>query len=211
MEEVVVNTSETYMVVLAGLANAVASARDPKKNAKNDHFKSRYADLGEVLDCIEGPLRDNGLVLTQTTAIDGDNTCLVTRVWHVESGEWLESCYPLKPDKAGPQGLGSCVTYARRYSIKALFGMWQVDDDGNAATVFKEKETARKPIPAKPAVEGFDNIETALAASKKVTNQRFFDAWKAKVQASGFKGTDLAEAMNRRDELQDELSPVGAS
>jgi hypothetical protein len=59
---------------------------------------------------------------------------LVTRLIHSSSGQWIEAVYPLKPQKEDPQGYGSALTYARRYSLSALVGVIVDDDDGNAAS-----------------------------------------------------------------------------
>lgn len=101
------------------------------KDAQNPFFKSKYATLGNVLSVIQVPLEEAGLVFTQMP--DGD--CLTTLLMHPESGEYLQSCYNLHPVKIDPQGIGSAVTYARRYALTAILGLnIDDDDDGNAAT-----------------------------------------------------------------------------
>ena len=121
--------------ILPALAAAIAAMPDPKKNAKNEFHGNRYADLGQVLECVAGPLAANGLVLTQTVDALGE-ACdvLTTTLWHAATGECIESRITLRPEKNTPQGLASAITYARRYAIKALFGMVDVDDDGNEAS-----------------------------------------------------------------------------
>lgn len=104
------------------------------KDASNPAFKSRYADLASVWDAIRKPLTDNGLSVTQQTDIlDNGQMILVTTVWHT-SGESLVARYPLLPAQNTIQAVGSCLSYARRYSISALLGVTQDDDDGNAAS-----------------------------------------------------------------------------
>lgn len=137
------NHSNSVQNLLPALAAAIAAMPDPKKNAKNDHFRNRYADLGSVLECCFDPLASNGLVLTQT--VSGQS--LVTRLWHVASGEWMDSIFALQPEKPTPQGFASALTYARRYSIKALFGMVDTDDDGNVASGQPTRATM-KPVSA---------------------------------------------------------------
>lgn len=190
------NTSDTTTTVTSAIANAVRNMSDPKKNARNSHFRNEYADLGAVLDCIRGPLDEFGLLMMQATGMFGgqsDIPVLVTRITHIESGEWVESIYPLNPSKSDPQGLGAALTYARRYSLKALFGMVDEDDDGETASGRGRTQTVK--------VEGFDNIETAKAAASKVTSKRLLEAWSAKVQASGFRGEDRQEAARVYREL----------
>jgi len=132
--------------ILPALAAAIAAMPDPKKNAQNDHFKNRYADLGAVLECVFDPLAANGLVLTQTIDVIGEGCAdlLSTTLWHVASGECLESRVSLRPERNTPQGVASAITYARRYAIKAMFGMVDVDDDGNAASQPRQPAKAQE-------------------------------------------------------------------
>src|SRR4029079_12637646 len=85
--------------LLAALHAASAAMPNPQKNAKNDHFRNRYADLGAVLECIEQPLKDHGLVLTQTLDVLGNLPVLTTTLWHAPSGQWIAGQVPLLPDK----------------------------------------------------------------------------------------------------------------
>lgn len=118
---------------------------DPKKNSTNPAFRNKYADLGAVLESIEGPLQRHGLILLQMLDQSGTETVLQTQLWHVESGEQLQSNVVLRPEKATPQGLGSCISYMRRYAIKAMFALSDTDDDGNEATRPTQKVQTRKP------------------------------------------------------------------
>lgn len=120
---------------LAQALNKMQGAMPPAiKDASNPAFKSRYADLASVWDAIRKPLADNGLSVTQQTDVtDSGHMILVTTVWHI-SGESLAARYPLTPTQNTPQSVGSCISYARRYSISALLGVVQDDDDGNAAS-----------------------------------------------------------------------------
>lgn len=114
------------------------------KESENPGFKgSKYADLGAVWDAIREPLQNNDFAIIQKTDFDNDNMWLETALLHAPSGEKMVGRYPLRPTKTDPQGYGSALTYARRYSITALLGVIAEDDDGNAASV--------KPAPAKPA------------------------------------------------------------
>lgn len=196
--------------LLAALAKARAEMPDPKKNAANPHFKNKFADLGEVMDCIETPLANNGLMVTQTLA-DPQPGVLVTTLWHVESGEHLTSSLPLLPVKSDPQAQGSAITYARRYALKAMFGMVDVDDDGNAASGRTQTKAPTKKEPAKrgsaPAhdIEPFELLEEALWAIDHAKTVDDFNTVRLRISASGFKGDELAQIVAagkvRRDEL----------
>lgn len=118
------------------LAKAQGAMGHAKKSADNPFFKSSYADLPAVIDAAKAALADNGLAVSQfTDADENGNVTLVSTLMH-SSGEWVRGWYPVRPLKADPQGLGSAVTYARRYSFAALVGIAAADDDddGNAAS-----------------------------------------------------------------------------
>lgn len=122
--------SATLGQLIAALKDFSAAAKNPAKTATNPHFRSTFAPLPEVLDYVRPALAQHGLTITQLT----DGYELITLLMHT-SGEWLSSRYPLHPVKDDPQGLGSAVTYARRYTLLALLGLaGDDDDDGNTAS-----------------------------------------------------------------------------
>jgi hypothetical protein len=103
------------------------------KDSSNPFFKSSYADLESVMTALREPCAKNGLSYTQMTDFISTGTtsqlCVVTRIMH-SSGEWLEGYFPIVPGKPNdPQALGSATSYARRFSLSAAFGVFQVDDD----------------------------------------------------------------------------------
>lgn len=204
--------SEQVKELLGALLAAQAAMPNPTKNAKNDHFRNRYADLGAVLECLEGPLQQNGLIVTQSVR-DG---FLVTRLWHAATGQWLESEHALKPEKDTPQGMGSAITYMRRYALKSLFAMADVDDDGNAASAVKSKPAEKpKPAPVEPIGgpsadrQPFDLVEYAMSASTAVRDKDALALWAARVAASKFRGEDHKLVADRYKELTASLA--GAS
>ena len=102
-----------------------------KKDAKNPFFKSTYASLSNILDAIKIPLAESDLSFSQHPM--GENG-LSTILMH-KSGEWIGSHFTMKPVKNDPQGIGSCITYMRRYALAAILGLnIDEDDDGNAAS-----------------------------------------------------------------------------
>lgn len=127
-------TSEQLDKIAPALLLAQKSIGNAKKGSINPHFKNRYADLGSVIEAVKENLNDNSIVFIQTlTFTDRANElALVTRLIH-SSGQWIEdvACTPLS--KSDPQGVGSATTYLRRYSLAAICGITQEDDDGEAA------------------------------------------------------------------------------
>jgi uncharacterized membrane protein YgcG len=122
---------------LSNLTKALVKAQGELKNASlnktNPHFKSRYADLAEIRDTVMPTLTKHGLALVQFTQIGSAGFYLVTRLMH-ESGEMMESRFPLPENTEKPQQMGSAITYARRYMMAAICGITaEEDDDGNAA------------------------------------------------------------------------------
>ena len=102
-----------------------------KKDATNPFFKSSYASLSNILDAIKIPLAESDLSFSQHPM--GENG-LSTILMH-KSGEWIGSHFTMKPVKNDPQGIGSCITYMRRYALAAILGLnIDEDDDGNAAS-----------------------------------------------------------------------------
>lgn len=123
-----------------------------KKDSDNPYFNSKYASLEAVLEVIKEPLFDSGLFVTQS--IIGNE--LVTTVSTVE-GEEKAYHYPLAcKDPQSPQAMGAAVSYARRYSLMAIFGLAAEDDDGNVAsqqkpTYVPPKQPANTPAATSPA------------------------------------------------------------
>jgi len=118
--------------IASALVKAQKAFGPALKTATNPHFKSRYADLAACVEAVIGGLNDNGIALIQRNSLD-DNGVTVETVFVHESGEMLE-CGKLHVPAAkhDPQGYGSALTYARRYSLMAACGIAPEDDDGNA-------------------------------------------------------------------------------
>ena len=104
------------------------------KSSTNPHFKSRYADLAACVEAVISGLNDNGIALIQKCH-NCDNGVMVETVLIHESGEMLEcGTLHVPASKQDPQGYGSALTYARRYSLMAACGIAPEDDDGNSAS-----------------------------------------------------------------------------
>jgi hypothetical protein len=111
------------------------------KTATNPHFRSRYADLAACVEAVMDGLNNNGIALVQQLS-ESDTGVIVETVFIHESGEML-NCGKLHVPavKHDPQGYGSALTYARRYSLMAACGIAPEDDDGNAASRKVEKKS----------------------------------------------------------------------
>jgi hypothetical protein len=109
------------------------------KEKTNPAFRSKYADLGSCLEAVDQPCLDNGIAVYQETSEDATGVTVETVFLH-ESGESLR-CGKLHVPaaKQDPQGYGSALTYARRYSLMTACGIAPEDDDGNAASKSNDK------------------------------------------------------------------------
>lgn len=103
------------------------------KDKANPHFRSKYADLGACLEAVDDALLTNGIAVYQETFEDAAGVTVETVFLH-ESGEMIRSGkFHVPAAKQDPQGYGSALTYARRYSLMTACGIAPEDDDGNAA------------------------------------------------------------------------------
>ena len=145
--------SEHLNELAGALSKAQAMLRGAVKDSTNPHFKSRYADLASCWDACREALAANGLSVVQLPEGSGNVVEMTTRLMH-SSGQWIECSGCFTATKADPQGLGSCITYARRYQLCAIVGISPEDDDGNAASepVKQQAKPERKPEP-KPEPE----------------------------------------------------------
>jgi hypothetical protein len=157
-----------------------------KKANTNPAFRSKYADLSGVVEAVVPALNANGIGVIQMPGFDGELVSLTTEMIH-ESGASVRSVLRLKPTKADPQGVGSAITYARRYSLLAMTGAAPEDDDGNEAS---------KPAPANANGNGTGGSRPqptlAERAAKVETAYR-----SAETPAALRRARDLAEGLRK--------------
>ena len=148
--------SEQINELVTALAKAQGKITGALKDSENPFFKSKYADLASCWDAARDHLSANGLAVIQGTergepvsinwstknqkgdvtefSVTGHELVIITKLMH-SSGQWIESSLNLIPGEATPQGVGSCITYGRRYGLCAIIGIAQVDDDGNSSSM----------------------------------------------------------------------------
>lgn len=126
------NQSSSIAALAAALAKAQAEMSGAAKDSANPYFKSKYADLQSVWSACRKPLTDNGLSVIQTSQPTKYGLMLVTTLAH-SSGEWIRGYMPILAKDATAQSQGSGITYARRYALAAICGVYQADDDAEAA------------------------------------------------------------------------------
>lgn len=119
------------------LSKAQGAMRHATKDRQNPFFKSSYATLASVIEAIREPFAANGLAFSQLLASSPDGVLFtVSTVIMHSSGQWLSSDITAKPVKADPQGIGSLISYLKRYGLQAMVGVTAAedDDDGNEAS-----------------------------------------------------------------------------
>ena len=132
------------------------------KDRANPAFKSKYADLGACIDAVEDALLANGIACYHESSEDPNGITVECVLLH-ESGESIRGGKLHVPAvKHDPQGFGSAMTYARRYSLMAVCGIAPEDDDGNAAAKAKADAAGRAPAKSVAAQGGGKTLEDAV-------------------------------------------------
>lgn len=176
MEALAIEQSPEIAELTAALAKAQGEIKNALKESTNPHFKSRYADLASVVDACRPSLVRHGVAVIQMPTNLPDGAVAVTTRLALK-GEWLQSTIAAKPSKFDAQGVGSVITYLRRYGLAAMVGVAPEDDDGNGATgkgdpssvsndVGGPPSTPPKP-PAKPAQSVAPKQAPAATAEQK--------------------------------------------
>ena len=126
--------SPTVGKIAKALAKAQTELRGAKKNKASSYFKGHeYSDIFEVIDATQDVLGSNGLATTQGswTCIKSVGFYVWTQLTH-ESGEWMRNAVRLSLGKADNHCIGTAMTYGRRYTLAAMVGIGQFDDDANS-------------------------------------------------------------------------------
>lgn len=130
--------------LFTALSKAQGKINAVSKDAKNPFFKSNYATLAAYIEQARPVLAENGLCVIQMMQTTEKGIELVTTIGH-SSGASISGSVLMNPTKNDPQGLGSCISYFRRYCYAAALGMVADDDDGHSATHTEQKEQKAAP------------------------------------------------------------------
>lgn len=171
------------------------------KDRNNPAFKSKYADLGACIDAVEDALLSNGIAAYHESSEDLAGITVECVLLH-ESGETIRGGKLHVPAaKHDPQGFGSAMTYARRYSLMAVCGIAPEDDDGNAAA----KAKADAPKGAVAAAGGKKTAEEVVKGI--VDGVKSGDAKGAAAYLATLQEPALKKLWDRiPEEVQDELT-----
>jgi len=170
-------TSPEITELAKALVEAQSEIGTAKKDAENKFFNNaKYATLASAWAAWQEVGPKNGLCVVQAMGSDDEASIVTTRLCH-SSGQWMEGELRLKLPKEDMQGMGSAITYARRYSLMAMVGIAPADDDdGNAAVqsgagAAPKQETAkRKTIAAVKDSGEWDEMVKRLEAATDVTH-----------------------------------------
>lgn len=157
------NLEHSNAALFAALALAQAEVENATKGSVNPHFKSRYADLAEVLNTVRPVFAKHGIAIIQSTGFSDGLVSVTTALVHKEGG-YVTSVASCTPAKVDAQGVGAATTYLRRYSLAAATGVAQEDDDGQSAAHNRPAPVA---APAKPSNALLD----VLAATEDATSE----------------------------------------
>ncbi len=153
--------SENIAEISKAMVQFQANVENVKKGSANPFFKSKYADLGDILAAIRKPLSDAKLAIVQGPEQFEGEAVITTMLVH-ESGEWFRSKIKIRPKDAGPQALGSVITYARRYALSAMLCI-ATDEDDDAEKAEGRAGGKQKAQPKKATQSG----KAAPAAAKQ--------------------------------------------
>jgi hypothetical protein len=173
-----VRKSASIANIAAAMCKAQAELKNPPKASDNPHFKSKFADLATVRDTVTPVLSRHKLAVMQFPC-DCDGMPALTTILTHESGEWIETTILLR-SKMDPQGIGSGITYARRYALQSICGVaGEDDDDANAAQPAPRQQQAAPPKDnlelrgkAEIALRGCGDRAMYLAVCKQLNEDR---------------------------------------
>ncbi len=181
--------SEDIGILAKSLCEVQSKLAGAKRDSVNPFFKSQYADLSSVWDACRSLLTENGLSVVQTNSLPHqESTTVVDTTLLHSSGQWISGSLEVPLAKTDPQGLGSAITYARRYALAAIVGISPEDDDAEGAVRrdTKPKDTTTKPKEKPPVVatdgKHFKNIGELFTEANKigVDRQRVLDLCEVK-------------------------------
>lgn len=159
------------MKIAAAFVAAKRAFAPALKTETNSHFKNKYVDLASCIEAVNGALLENGIAVYQETFESPDGVCVETCFLH-ESGETLRMGRLHVPAlKHDPQGYGSALTYARRYSLMAACGIAAEDDDGNAGSKRPIPKPEGKPVNPLDAVVQKVTVESAESVAEPSPKQ----------------------------------------
>lgn len=180
--ELAIRQSLTFSEQVGELAKALAASRKKfekvVKDASNPFFKSKYADLSNIIEATAVPLAEQGLSIIQGPGKVSDGRVELTTLLLHSSGQWIRCESEMLMAKQDAQGIGSAITYGRRYAEQSILNVAGEDDDGNAAA-------SRKPA----------NNESNEQYDQRTEDQKVVMPSQAQAMHEAMKRTGKSEAL----------------
>ena len=136
-------SSEKTAAFYKGFAPIMAKVGAARLDGTNTHHKSKYSTRASVISALEKAYKGTAFFYFQVPVVYPEWAGVYTRIVDGESGEWIAStlllpCPKQSPFKgaapiACPQGHGSAITYAGKYSLIQLHALPCSDDDEGEA------------------------------------------------------------------------------
>ena len=189
--------SESIKNLSKALLAAQSEIGGSVKGSSNPFFKSQYADLNSVIKELKPVYARHDLTVIQLPVSDACGVGVSTRLLH-ESGEWLEDQFTLPLAKNDPQAAGSCITYAKRYALKALGLMPDLDDDAEGAMFRAEKQIEE----TKQMIEAGVQLNACLEVDDYHGAAQIYDEWTHE------ENSIIARAPSKGGQLTDRKSVV---
>ena len=161
--------------IYMALCAAQAGMGKVVKGATNPAFKSKYADLADVVSVAIPALTEQGIAMFHMMARDEQGAVMRTMLVHGASETSVSCDVPLIINKQDMQGMKSATTYAKRIGLESLTGIAPEDDDGNAAAKAAPKVEPSKLISKEQYVEMSD-----LMFDTNTDEAKFCAYWKVK-------------------------------
>lgn len=172
------------------------------KGETNPHFKSKYADLADVVAACREPFTRHGICFYHQTERADSEWAMVTVLTHGASGTEIRCAVPLIVQRNDMQGFKSATTYAKRIGLESVSGLAPEDDDGNAAANAAPVLGARDKDPQR---RQSDQSETDIAITS-LGNAASLDALKAIWTDLPSTVRDDTRAIKAKDRRKSELS-----
>jgi hypothetical protein len=174
--------SESIVELTKALCGFQANVKQPEKDGNNPHFRSKYVTLDGTVKAISECASKYGLSFMQMPLSNQEGVGVITTIFH-ESGQFIEfKPFILPLEKKTAQGVGSCMTYARRYSLSAAFGIVSdLDDDGNEAT---QPTTQQEEMISSKQVGFVKTLIKELAIHGKVNDDVIIKSLNAKLKSN---------------------------
>lgn len=185
--------SESITELSKAMAEFQREVKQPLKDANNPFFKSKYVPLENVVEAIHSKAGEHGLSFVQSPLNDEHGRVGVETLLMHTSGEWIEfDPVFFQAEKQTPQGYGALITYIKRYTLSAIFGITSdQDDDANQSSEFT-------PITPKQ-VGTIKTLAGQLASKRNVTPDKVYKSLNVKdvTKLSKEMGDKSIETLNK--------------